>query len=88
MTWDNTERRKSPVGLSEEIRELREALTLLKPSVEEFNRLMKGNGVPGLPVRLDRLEQECERRTWYNRAIVGAVIAVLVEAFWALFIRK
>ena len=88
VEWDGHERREPQMELREEIRQFREALILLKPSVDKFNRLMEGNGHEPLPVRLDRLEQDMDSRCWYNRAIVGAIIVVLVEAFWMIFLRK
>lgn len=38
----------------------------------------------GMIVRLDRLEQAQERTRWLTRAIVGAVVSLLVGGIWAL----
>jgi hypothetical protein len=36
-----------------------------------------GNGYKGMVVRMDRLEQESERRVWRDRAVVAAVLGLL-----------
>jgi hypothetical protein len=38
-----------------------------------------GNGYRGMLVRMDRLEQDAERRTWRERAIVGAMILLVAK---------
>jgi hypothetical protein len=38
-----------------------------------------GNGQRGMVVRMDRLEQESERRVWRDRAIIVAVLSLLAR---------
>jgi len=42
-----------------------------------------GNGRKGLVVKLDRLEQSHQRGRWLFRAILGALIPLVVAAAWA-----
>lgn len=38
-----------------------------------------GSGTTGMVVRVDRLEQESGRRVWRDRAVISAVLALLVR---------
>lgn len=42
-----------------------------------------GNGRKGLVVRIDRLEQAGQNARWLFRAILGALIPLIVAAVWA-----
>jgi len=63
-----------------------EAAAAHKEWRERTARVIYGdNGsTPGLLVRLDRLEQDHERSRWLTRAVVGAVVTLLVGGLWAL----
>jgi len=47
---------------------------------EQRNLLFGKDGGPGLVVRLDRLEQDSARARWVTRAVIGAVISLVVAA--------
>ncbi len=52
---------------------------------KETRRLLQGsNGSPGILVRLDRVEQSQERTRWVTRAILGAVVTLIVGGFYAI----
>ena len=40
-----------------------------------------GNGKPGLVMQVDRLDQQASRNRWFMRAVIVALIAVIVAAF-------
>jgi len=44
-----------------------------------------GNGYKGMVVRLDRLEQDLERRLWRERALTATVFGLLAKAAFDLF---
>lgn len=52
---------------------------------EEVRRTIfgDGNGHKGLVVKIDRLEQDSTRARWLWRAVVGALVPLIVAAAWA-----
>jgi hypothetical protein len=53
------------------------SVTRLEGHVERLQVLLHGNGAAGLVTRLDRLEQEAERRRWHMRALWTGLVAAL-----------
>jgi len=69
---------------SEILRELASIGTKLdgiEASLARDHKILYGNGSPGLIRAVDRLEQRADRQTWLVRALLVAVIAVIVAAF-------
>ena len=51
--------------------------------LDRILRHLEGNGREGLLVRVDRLEQAEQRRSWLVRVIAAAVVALIAKvAFW------
>lgn len=50
--------------------------------IDKINELLNGNGTPekGMVVRLDRQEQNEQRRTWVVRTAIAAAIVAFVAA--------
>lgn len=72
----------------DEIKELLGPIPEIQKSVEETKIIL--NGPPsepekGLKVRVDRLEQSQSRRDWWNKTIVGALLASIATSIWMWF---
>ena len=59
-------------------RNLSEKVDDVKDEVEKVSHTLNGNGTPGLKLEVDRLKQSEARRRWLNRAIMGAVLSIIV----------
>ncbi len=55
-----------------------DVLNHISERVDEIHYSVFGNGTPGIKTRLDRLEQDWERRVWRGRAITTALIGAFV----------
>jgi len=86
---DYTQERLSKIEVTQEriltlLESLSEELRSRAEEGEAVERLLYGhNGAPGLVIRLDRLEQAQERGRWVTRAVVGAVVTLLVGGVWS-----
>jgi chromosome segregation ATPase len=63
---------------------MEERFNQIEKKIEQLNELLNGNGHPekGIVVRLDRLEQTEERRSFMHRAtIVSAIGAIVATVF-------
>ncbi len=54
----------------------------IKQTLAKIDESLRGNGKPGILVRVDRLEQARKRwdRWWF--LVIGAVVPVLAAAAW------
>ena len=52
----------------------------LRTGQQQLADAIFGNGREGVVTRVDRLEQTDKRRSWFERAVIGAVVALLVGA--------
>jgi hypothetical protein len=61
---------------------LEERFGHIEKKIEKANDLLSGNGTPekGIIIRLDRLEQTEQRRTWLLRSTVVSCIGAIVSA--------
>ena len=53
-----------------------------------LNAIYGTNGDPGLRIQVDRLEQIEGVRRWTVKVMVGAVMGLIVRAFWGLLAQK
>jgi hypothetical protein len=51
---------------------------------EKLDKMLRGNGTPGIVTRLDRIEQICGAVRWF----VGVVVAGIVTLFFKVFSMK
>jgi hypothetical protein len=52
-----------------------------KSRSDKLERILHGDGGrPGVLMRVDRLEQDQERRTWRERALFGIILGLLAKA--------
>lgn len=49
---------------------------------KKFDETMNGNGHPGIKTRVDRLEQNEERRAWHMRAVWVGVLTAITKGFF------
>jgi hypothetical protein len=71
-----------------EVRDIvRQEFALMSEQLHRMDHHITGNGTPerGVLIRMDRLEQEAERRKWLARATIGTVIGALTMSVFALF---
>lgn len=66
-------------GLSQKIDERIETTDAWKERVDRI-LVGDGNGQKGHNVRLDRLEQTCERQKWFVRSLIVPVLLLAVKA--------
>ena len=64
---------------ADQARQHRELVT----AIQRLDEAVRGNGRPGLRIEVDRLKQAEQRRQWLMRAILLAIIGLLVDAFWS-----
>lgn len=80
MSWTpgNADRRKYPAHCYDEVLAKIEGVS---EQVKYVRHLLEGNGDPGkgMIVRVDRLEQREEGRTWHLRALWVAVLGALAK---------
>lgn len=56
---------------------------------DKVRGMLHGDGSNGgIVVRLDRLEQAQERSRWLTRAILGALVSILVAGSWAFLTTR
>ena len=55
--------------------------------LDRLDEAVRGNGRPGIQVRLDRLEQDARRQGKLIWLVVGAVTAALASGIVALIVR-
>ena len=55
--------------------------------LDRLDEAVRGNGRPGITVRLDRLEQDAKRQGKLIWLVVGAVTAALASGIVALIVR-
>ena len=55
--------------------------------LDRLDEAVRGNGRPGIQVRLDRLEQDAKRQGKLIWLVVGAVTAALASGIVALIVR-
>lgn len=73
-------------NLEKEIETLRKTIEdkdkIITVKIEQINNLLNGNGTPerGIIVRLDRLEQSEQRRTWLLRTTIVASVAAIISS--------
>lgn len=66
---------------------LRRLQAELRQDVKVLQRLLMGNGKPGIHLRVDRLEHHDRQRRRYFALLWGAIVAALANAVAAWFVR-
>lgn len=69
-------------GLRDAMNGLQAKMSSIATDLERFDSALRGEPdgkQPGILLRLDRLEQDRERKIWHVRALAGAVIAALAK---------
>lgn len=59
----------------------------IRETLDEIKIAVIGNGTEGLRIKVDRLEQKESARLWLNRAILAAVIGLLLKGGYDMFIK-
>jgi hypothetical protein len=54
----------------------------LHTKLDKLDQAIRGNGRPGIQVRLDRLEQDARRQGRLIWLIIGAAVTLAVSALW------
>ena len=65
---------------------INDSLFRIESKLEKVDKLLTGNGEPstGLLVRVDRLEQNGMRHSWWTRTALGAAIGATVLSVWKI----
>ena len=63
---------------------LREDVKELKDAVTALDHQIRGNGKPGLILRVDRLERAQASRKWLQRTAIGAMFTLAAERLFSL----
>ena len=63
--------------MEERITRLETHVEMIRNDLHEIKSVIIGNGKPGFIVRIDRLEQDAEKRKWGLRAAGAALMGVI-----------
>ena len=76
--------------LSAQVADLRTDIVELSAQTKMLNQLLTGNGTPeqGVIVRLDRIEQNQQRTSWFGRTLVASIIGGIGGYLTSLFFHK
>ncbi len=62
-------------------------LEAIHTKLDRLDEAVRGNGKPGIQVRLDRLEQDARRQGKLIWLVVGAIVTALASGIVALIVR-
>lgn len=60
----------------------RDEFAAINTKLDRLDEALRGNGRPGITVRLDRLEQDAKRQAKMIWLILGAVVPLAVATIW------
>ena len=72
-------------------REVHSKLNQVHKEVAEINVTVNGTAEApekGLKIRLDRIEQKEKSRSWFNRAVGGTLLTLVLKQLWSLLSGK
>ena len=61
-----------------EVEHYEQELGSINEKLDRIDTFLRGNGQPGVNVRLDRLEIQAQSSTWFRRVIAASVIGCTV----------
>ena len=61
---------------------LQKSLDEMKVSLKEIDKMLRGNGKPGLNAQVAQNSRDLEGISWFKRAVIGSLAAIGIKTFF------